>query len=44
MQIEIVNLNYLVRKIILAENFFNSTRIKIADKQARFGCKGKNKH
>ena len=27
-----------------SKNINNSTRIKIADEQARFGCKGKNKH
>ena len=27
-----------------SKNSNNSTKIKIADKQARFGCKGKNKH
>ena len=43
MQIEIANLNDLLRKITFTANFFNSTRIKIADEQARFGCKG-NKH
>ena len=29
---------------ILARNINNSHEIKIADEQARFGCKGKNKH